>query len=550
MFNEILDSRLKIQVDTGEKMLYVAILSDAKGVKYSSEWLEQQLVKQGYSWLVIPSSVHKFIEKHLSKNLPARISIAPLVDAEVKVIVSVDLLSASLHITSAKGGNDITTTDVIEALKDKNIDFGLVNKKRIVGLVKKSKVVQAGETIEVVVAKGIPPKHGVDTQFECLVNNVTDRTPRLRQDGTMDYYDLGEIPCLEEGCELMRKYPPEPAVLGKSVTGIELSGRIAKTLNFTRCKGAQVSPTDSGLLISKIKGQPVIGIKGVGVDNIYTVKNVGLRTGHIDYDGTVVVLGDVVSGMKIKATGDVQIYGMVENADIESDGNIDIKLGAVGRSNKKEISNCMKIYCKGDLTAGYLENVSGYVEGNILVKSRISNCELQAGNQVIVGNKEQEKSGIVGGHIIAGSMIRTEALGSTGCALTRVELAYKKDILEQYEGIKRLIVAKNELLMTKLSKMMKLSKKQEEQSEEESRILNQLKEETEVIKLRSIELIKEQDEMEQELALTGAKKIIVKKETYPGVIIKIKDEELEIKSRCGKGTFFLTDGEIQNTAHK
>jgi len=550
MLDETLDTRLKIQEDMEEKILYVTILSDVKGIKYSEKWLEQQLVQQGYSWVSIPSSVHKSIEKHLKKNLPAKISLSPLTDAKVKVAVSVDLLSASLHISSAKGGEGVTTKDVIEALNDKKIDLDLVNKKRIVGLIAKSKTMAAGDSIDVVVAKGIPPKHGIDTRFECLVDNAIDRAPRVREDGTLDYYDLGEIPCLDEGCELMRKYPPEPAVLGKSVTGAELSARMAKTLHFKQHKGAMVSPTDSGLLISQIKGQPIISKRGVAIDNIYTVNNVDLRTGHIDYDGAIVVLGDVASGMKIKVTGDVQIYGMVENADIESDGNIDIKLGAIGRTNKKEIENLMKIRCKGDLTAGYLENVSGDIQGNIVVKSRISNCVLRAGEQFIVGNREQEKSGIVGGHIIAGSMIRSEVLGSTGCAITHIELAYKTDVLEQYEALKRLIIAKNELLMTKLSEMIMLSDKQDELTEEEKLLLEKLKEETEAIKTRSKELIQEQTEIEQALELAGAKKIIVKRETHPGVTVTIKDEELIVKSKCGAGEFFLVDGEIKNTAHK
>jgi len=550
MATETLDTRLKIQADMDEKILYVVVLSDVKGIKYSTNWLEQQLAQQGYSWVSVPSSVHKSIEKHLSKNLPAKINVTPLADAEVNVIVSTDLLSANLRIISAKGGKDITAPDVIAALNDKKIDLSIVNKKRIVGLVKKSKLIDAGETIEVVVAKGKPPQHGKDSRFECLVSNAIDRTPRVREDGTLDYYDLGEIPCLEVGSELMRVHPPEPAVMGKSVTGVELSARMAKTLGFSKSKGAKVSPTDSGLLLAAIKGQPIISKNGVAVDNIITVKNVDLRTGHIDYDGTIIVLGDVASGMKIKVTGDVQIYGMVENANIESEGNIDIKLGAIGRTKNETTDSRMRIRCKGNLTAGYLENVTGNIEGNILVKSRISNCELQAGDQVIVGNQEQDKSGIVGGHIIAKSMIRTEMLGSIGCALTSVELAYEIDMLEKYESIKRLIVAKNELLMTKLNMSLKLSEKQEELTAEEKQTLDQLKEETEAIKKRSKELIREQTEIEQALEFAGAKKVIVQRETYPGVTVKIKDEELQIKSKFGKGEFYLVHGEIHNTAAK
>ena len=547
MLNETLNSRLKIQTDIDKKTIYVAILADVEGINYSAEWLEQQLVHQGYSWLRVISSVHNEIAERLSKNDSARINLGQLVDAKVKVVVSIDMLSASLHITSAKGGNDIASADVLNALNDKKIDLSLVNKKRIVGLVRKSKVIEPGETIEVIVARGIPPKQGVDTSFKCLLENTTDRKPQVRDDGTLDYYDLGEILCVDEGCQLMRKYPPKPAIMGRSVTGLELNARKHKTFNFKKGKGTQVSPTDPDVLISSIKGQPIIRERGVAIDKIYRVKNVDLRTGHIDYDGTVIVHGDVVSGMKIKVTGDIQIFGMVENACIESDGNIDIKLGAVGRTGDTVTENRMEISCKGNLSASYLENVDVNVQGNVLVKSRISNCELKAGEQVIVGNRDQEKSGIVGGHVSAGSMIRTEVLGSPGCALTHVELAYKTDVFEQLEGIKKTIVMYNELLMSKLGVMMKLSKKQ---TEEAKQSLNMLKEETEEIKKKTKELIRQQVEIEQDLGVVSLSKIIVRKESYPGVTIKIKDKELKIKSECGLGEFFLLNGEIQNTSLK
>lgn len=547
MSKETLDSRLKIKTDIDEKIIYVAILADVKSIKYSAEWLEQQLVHQGYSWVSVTPSVHNEIAQHLSKNEKARINLGELFDAKVEVIVSVDMLSANLLITSAKGGKDVTPADVLEALNDNKVDLSLVKKQRIVDLHRKSKTSKPGETIEAIVARGIPPKHGEDTQFKCLLDNTTVRKPKVREDGTLDYYDLGEILSVEEGCQLMRKYPPVPARIGKSVTGHELSARMAKTLNFKKCKGAQVSPTDPGLLISTIKGQPVISERGVVIDNIFTVKNVDLRTGHIDYDGAVVVQGDVASGMKIKVTGDVQIFGMVENACIESDGDIDIKLGAIGRTGGKATENRMEIICKGNLSAGYLENVSVNVRGNVLVKSRISNCELRAGDQVTVGNRQQEKSGIVGGHVTAGSMIRTEVLGSPGCALTHVKLAYKSDAFEQLEGIKQRVVEHNELLMAKVSEMMKLSKKQ---TEEAKQSLNMLKKETEELKKKTIELTQQQDEIVQNHGLASLRKIIVQKITYPGVTVKIKNEELEIKSKCGVGEYYLLDGVIRNTAQK
>lgn len=417
MSEEQASTRLKVEIDEGGKNIYAVVLSDSEGCEYTEEWLEQQLIQKSCYGLVVTGIAHKEIADLLANNKPGKIRLGEKIDAKVEVIISHDMLSASLQITAAKGGNQAGTGEVINALTDKKIDLIRVNKKRIVGLVKKSRIIEPGEVVDVIIAKGVAPQHGKDTQFECLIDGVTERKPHKRTDGTLDYYDLGEILCVDEGSALMRKYPPEAAKPGLSVTGHELPARMGKKLNFKKSTGAGISSTDPDLLISSIKGQPVIADNGVGVDNLYTVKKIDLHTGHVDYDGSVVVKGDVASGMKIKVSGDVQVFGMVENATIDAGGNVDIKLGAVGHVNSPAAENSMQINCKGNLTAAYLENVSANAGGDVLIKSIASNCEINAGYQVVVGNHRQEKSGVVGGHVTAGSIIRAEVLGSSASAL-------------------------------------------------------------------------------------------------------------------------------------
>lgn len=545
MSNEQAATRVKVEIDEDGVTVYAVIVSDSEGCEYAEEWLEQLLRKLSCSGLIVAEKTHKEIAGLLANNEPGRIKLGEKIDAKVEVIVSLDLLSASLQITAAKGGKRAGTEEVVNALKDKKVDLKLVNKKRIVGLVRKSRISEPGEVIEVLIAKGVAPEHGEDTRFECLIEGGAERKPHERADGTLDYYDLGEILCVDEGRHLMRKYPPEPAKPGRGVTGHELPARIGKKFNFKKSKGAVISPADPDLLIAAIKGQPVIADKGVGVDNLYTVKKVDLHTGHVDYDGSVVVKGDVASGMKIKVTGDVQIFGMVENATIDAGGNVDIKLGAVGHVDDPGAKHAMQINCQGNLTANYLENVSADVAGDVLVKSRVSNCEINAGYQIVVGNSRQEKSGIVGGHVTAGSIVRAEVIGSSASALTLVSIACSADVLKQFNAIKQEIVEHDEVLMSKLGLMVGLSKKHTEEAKQE---LAKLKIETEELKSKVNNLIKQKGEIESMMEQAGSGKIIAQKEAYPGVTVKILDQEKGIKSKYGAGTFLLYEGSLTHNA--
>ena len=68
------------------------------------------------------------------------------------------------------------------------------------------------------------------------------------------------------------------------------------------------------------------------VSNQYEVPaDVGASTGDIDYDGSVVVKGNVLTGYTIKATGDIIVNGVVEGAKLVTAGKIVLKRGIQGK---------------------------------------------------------------------------------------------------------------------------------------------------------------------------------------------------------------------------
>ena len=111
--------------------------------------------------------------------------------------------------------------------------------------------------------------------------------------------------------------------------------------------------------------------------------------------------------------------------------------------------------------------------------------------------------------------------------------------------LKKEIVANNELLVTMLGLMVGLSKKR---TEEAKKALEETKKETEDIKVVTNDLIVQKDKMEAFLEKTRLGKIIAQKEAFPGVTIKIIDQEQVIKSRYAEGTFLLFEGAMSHNA--
>jgi len=538
-------ARMEVEIDEAGVSVYISVVAGRQGSSYSKVTLNELLSVADLTSMELITSAHKDIESLLKENKAGNIKIGERINSKIEVEVTPNLLSAKLKITSARGGRHADVHEVVAVLHSQSIEIHRVNKKHVVGLILKAKRNLFGDTIECVIAGGEPAIDGDDSHFKLLLDEITHREPNKRTDGTLDYYDLGPITSVDEGTELMRRIPFTHGVDGVGVTGEVLNAKNGRDIKFKKCKGASVSEMDDNLLIASVKGQPILLERGVEVDDVYQVENVDLHTGHVDYDGSVVIKGSVISGMRVKATGDIQIYGLVENALIESGGNVDIKLGAVGREDDEE-GNKMEIRCAGNLSANYLENIQATVQGDVLIKSRISNSFINAGNQVVVGNSYQEKSGIVGGKIVAGRIIRGEVLGSEGGTVTDLIVTYdtaemgvrKSDLKNQLKDL-------NTELMTVLGKTMSEAKKKTEAS---AKKVNQLKQQSEEIKMQVADVMLEQDGVEQEAELRQANaeqgRVIAQKEIHEGVTIRIVDKDVVVKSKYKQGMFVLDQGRM------
>lgn len=128
----------------------------------------------------------------------------------------------------------------------------------------------------------------------------------------------------------------------------------------------------------------------------------------LKYDGNIEVLGTVRSGARLEVAGDVTIYGNVEDAVIEANGDVVIDGGFLGAGNGK-------IVCEGCLKCRFIQNQRVIAKGNVSVERSIVSGMIFSSGEVVV------KGSIVGGEVHAFGKVEAEVVGSKRPVMTRLE---------------------------------------------------------------------------------------------------------------------------------
>jgi uncharacterized protein (DUF342 family) len=175
-----------------------------------------------------------------------------------------------------------------------------------------------------VVAKGVPPVHGINSCIKYYFSQHSYRNPNLDMDGRVDIMDHTVIPTVKVGDVLAEKLISAiPGKDGMTVTGEPVKAKPGKELIFKAGKGTIL--LDDKKIIAAISGRPVLYKGIVSVMPILTIAgDVDVDTGNIRFDGDVVIRGNVKEGLRVTAGGNVLIGGNCYHAVIRAGGSIRI----------------------------------------------------------------------------------------------------------------------------------------------------------------------------------------------------------------------------------
>ncbi len=177
-----------------------------------------------------------------------------------------------------------------------------------------------------VVALGSPMIPGISTSFELISKpEIIPKVSNTESTQTINYYGFSSIHTVKVGQPLLKLITRTLGVSGIDVFGQEIPA--TDGIEYEVILGESVKLLDDKeTVVSCLDGILNVSFPNVSVSPMYVVNgDVDLKSGSIQFKGSVMVNGNVRENMKIEATDHVIITGTVSEATIIAGLNIELR---------------------------------------------------------------------------------------------------------------------------------------------------------------------------------------------------------------------------------
>lgn len=453
----------------------------------------------------------------------------------VDVIISNDEMQASIFINMTQNElneNKVTVeAEIMNALKMRGVVEGIES------LHEKPLMAQC----EIIVAKGIAPIYGEDAKITYY--EISDKKPIVKEDGSVNHYELNLIDNVKTGDWLGEKIPPKEGKPGITVTGKHVPGKKGKDfkLKYDRKTVAEYEEEDKTVLRALVDGAVIFEGNKIKIDNHLIIPgDVGYETGNINFDGYVTINGVVKDSFSVTAKYDISINGKMGigavGRIVSEQGSIYIKGGIYGKNTARieARKNVYVKYCNEcTITAGEDINVGFYALDSILNAQKVL-LDPKYG-KIIGGTVTAEikvVSGVIGNKSEKKTVINVQGFDRNAIRKEFEGLLEKyKELLDEANAVKRQIeVFEYNLSGAEYANM-----------EEYNKYVSKYEEIVDEIKIL--------DEARKKLQLTlqtkGEGEVGIFKAAYPETFLEIKKMQKKINSIVS-GSFYAENRELHH----
>ena len=337
-----------------------------------------------------------------------------------------------------RGGARLPTKDmVMAALAEAGVNYGIDEEAIEHGI---------GSLKPFTAAQGLAPINGENAYIDRKFDLGVQGRPVVDEYDKVDYKDLNLFVLAKENQTLAIRIPQTKGTNGKNVLGDVVPAQNGRPIPMPEGRNTKV--VGEHRLIATANGQIIDKGSRISVDPRLTIKgSIGVSTGDVEFDGTIQIGGNVEQGFKVKATGDIEIKGSINGAEVTG-RNVYISGGITGADRAK-------IFAERDVRTAFVENAMIEAGNDIYISDIAFHSQIRAGKRIVMEDKHGQ---ITGGYTIAGEEINVKAIGNAAFVVTRVSVGVDPTLQKEYQDLKKSYKESRRRLMQVTQTLNTLSK--------------------------------------------------------------------------------------------
>ena len=460
--------------------------------------------------------------------------VVSMVNSKSYVRITDDKTEAWLYLCAPEEGAGYEKTEIIQYLQKNKVVAG-INESNVAAMCKK-KIYER----EVKIAVSETGEEGCAGHYEFFFE-TGKRKPTIRKDGSVDYRSMSLIQNAEVGDLLARYYPAVQGTPGRDVTGGSQKGAVYKELRPLAGKGISNEKNPNEYYAVKAGKIEYDGDNKLSIVEVYEIQGDCDLTSNsvIDFNGDVVISGNVEAGVVINAGKSLTVEGVVESATITAGGDVCLKRGMQGAGKGS-------ITAGGDVFTEFLEYTTVKTKGNVQANV-ILNSQVSADQEVTLTGKK----GLIAGGSVHGMLgISCITAGNMSEIRTGLHVGLKQETMEQRIDVNERYSKVNQELedtVASMAKIMRVRQQSGELSEPLQKHLVELKRRKDEIYTRCMEIKKEANAMESMVLAAREAKIRVEGNIYHGVVISIDNHDMVINRDTSFMEYQCQNGLITGT---
>ncbi|NDO45587.1 FapA family protein [Clostridium sp. MD294] len=402
-----------------------ALLAKTPEFEFDLEKYGEITVKEFFSLILQEMESKKVpVVKETKNDFEAKRSMVfgALPDSTVKVDFDENNVKMGIYITQPKiRGKKIPHEMISSILEECGVTYGI--KEAYVKRLSRAPVYNT----HFIIAEGIPAVAGEDGKVEFQFNVGQKWMPKVDPvTGIADYKELMHVEQAKENDVLCRITKPTAGKDGIDVFGNVIEGKAGVKARVDAGKDTKVVEDGAEtLIVACAEGEILFRNDKVSINKVMVVNDVDGTTGNLNFIGSIYVKGNVHSGFKVKASGNIIVDGVVEDAKLSSSNDIVVRGGIKG-------SGLSEIEARGEVSALFIEHANVFAKKNIYA-DYVLNSNIESEQKIKLSGKY---GFIIGGKAKAVEILASE-VGNSAYNLTKLEVNYPKELVKDITDTKK-----------------------------------------------------------------------------------------------------------------